>query len=334
MAEGEPAGVQELPPDEGRRLAVEGVADDGMTGGGEVDADLVGAAGGRGDFDEGGAVEALTDAVDGARRTSAFDYCHALAVSRVAADGAFDDSFRLLDASLHEGEVELLDAALLQLSREVGVSAVVLGDEEEAGGVLVESMDDSRPEYAADAGKIGAVGQESVDEGMSSMAGRGMHGQARGLIDDEEVLVLVDDVKGHGFRLDVERPRRRDAHVDDVVASQEVRWADGASVNRDKRFVDEASGVGAREAGAALGNEGIETLPFVFQGDKAERLLRQVFFSRQMVSLRVRNVTIAKTPTQIDESATLKAGQWGNLMKSVTSPTRMRSVRLPMAPPS
>jgi len=68
-------------------------------------------------------------------------------------------------------------------------------------------------------------------------------------------------------------------------------------------------GIGAREAGASLGNEGIETLPFVFPGDKAKRLLRQVSFSRQMVSLSVRNTTIANTPTQIDESATLNAGQ-------------------------
>jgi hypothetical protein len=73
--------------------------------------------------------------------------------------------------------------------------------------------------------------------------------------------------------------------------------------------VDQASGVGAREVGAPPGNEGVETLPFAFRDDEAERLLRQVLFSRQIVSLSVRNATIATTPTLIEESATLNAGQ-------------------------
>jgi hypothetical protein len=153
------------------------------------------------------------------------------------------------------------------------------------------------------------VSQERVHQGVPRMPGRGMHVHASGFVDDQEVFVFVDDAQGYRFRLDVERLRRRDAHVDGIAGAQEIRRLGAASIDGREPLVDQAPGMGAREIGAVPGNERVETLPFVFRDNEAERLLRQVLFSRQIVSLSVRNATIATTPTLIAESATLNAGQ-------------------------
>ena len=113
----------------------------------------------------------LSDAVGGRRGAALLDDGHALAVVRVAADGRVDDGFRWIDAAVHESEVLLLHRALLQLPREVDVGAVVLGDDEQAGGVLVQAVDDAGPEDAADARQVGAVGEQGVDQRMGGLAG-------------------------------------------------------------------------------------------------------------------------------------------------------------------
>ncbi len=73
---------------------------------------------------------------------------------------------------------------------------VRLGDDEEAGGALVETVHDAGPLDAADPGKArAAVGDESVDERAGGVSGGGVHDEMGRLVDDDEVLVLVDDVK-------------------------------------------------------------------------------------------------------------------------------------------
>ena len=50
------------------------------------------------------------------------------------------------------------------------MGGVVLGDEDEAGGLLVEAMDDAGAEVAADVGEIVEVEEERVDEGAGLRA--------------------------------------------------------------------------------------------------------------------------------------------------------------------
>ena len=91
--------------------------------------------------------------------------------------------------------------------------AVGLGGDQQAGGVLVEAMHDAGPLDAADARKRrAAVGDQRIDQRAGRMPGRGMHGEALGLVDDDEVRVLVDDGERDGLRLGCGRLGRRHAH--------------------------------------------------------------------------------------------------------------------------
>ena len=50
-----------------------------------------------------------------------------------------------------------------------------LGDDHEAGGVLVQAVDDAGAEVAADAGQVGDEGEQGVDQGVSGMAWAWVH---------------------------------------------------------------------------------------------------------------------------------------------------------------
>ena len=83
-----------------------------------------------------------------------------------------------------------------ELRREPDVGAIVLGDHQQAAHVLVQPVDDARPQHAADARQAaGAVGEQGVDQGAARMARRRMDHQARRLVEHEQVLVLEHDVE-------------------------------------------------------------------------------------------------------------------------------------------
>ena len=103
---------------------------------------------------------------------------------------------------------------------------VGLGDHHEARGVLVEAMHDAWALHPANAGEaLPAMGDERIHQCAVGMAGRRVHDEARGLVDHDDVRILMEDRQGdflpqrlgrHGLR-DGERDRspRRAASATD-----------------------------------------------------------------------------------------------------------------------
>ena len=162
----------------------------------EVDADLVGAAGVEGAFDEAGVVfSAGEDFVvgDGRFAGAGIDDGHLLTVDGVTADVGEDGVFLLGWRAGGDGVVNLGGGfAFGELSEQGLHGAVGLGDDDAAGGVLVEAMDDAGALDAVDAGELAvAVMQQGVDEGAVGVAIGGMDDHAVGFVEDDEVSVFV-----------------------------------------------------------------------------------------------------------------------------------------------
>ena len=91
-----------------------------------------------------------------------------------------------------------MDAARLELRLERDLRGVGARDHQQAAGVPVEPMDDARPLDAADRAQAAAVlrgqAQQRVHQGARGMARRRVRHQAGGLVHDEQVVVLVDDL--------------------------------------------------------------------------------------------------------------------------------------------
>ena len=157
----------------------------------------------------------------------------------------------------------------LIIADEPAMRLVVAGDEHQAGGVLVEPVDDPRPVGLPAAEQLA----ERVDERRSPVPARRVNDQPGGLVDDRQPLV--------GDR----RP---------------------AAARSRQRPQTSASPHGSPAAATPSGS----TIP-----------------RRRSARGRRRRAVIAT-------SATLNAGHSGGSMKSVTAPSRIRSTRLPSAPPA
>ena len=76
------------------------------------------------------------------------------------------------------------------------MGGVGLGDDEQAGRVLVEPVDDAGPLDPADPRQArAAMADQRVDQRAVGVARRRMDDEARRLVDDDEMVVLVDDVE-------------------------------------------------------------------------------------------------------------------------------------------
>ena len=135
------AGVEvELPRDaageEGLGAAVFAVAHDGMADGGHVDAELVGAAGQRLQFDPDGAVSGAVDgAVERARGGAVFglvDHHLLAAAAGLLGEREIDQALRRVGDAGDERPVDLFRAAAGEAFGEIGGAAGGGGDEEDA----------------------------------------------------------------------------------------------------------------------------------------------------------------------------------------------------------
>src|SRR6185436_1768728 len=193
MCEREAPGMQRLTPEQLLhrlhprialpRPAVERVAEQRMSQLGEVNADLMSAAGLEADLEQRGAMQACAHAPGGHRWLASLRSAReALSVARVAAVKRLELS-GVRRLTVHEREVRLLHASCLERALERLERGVVLGDDEAARGLLVQAVHDARPEHAPHAGQAGDVVEQRVHERAARMSGGGVDDEPRGLVE-------------------------------------------------------------------------------------------------------------------------------------------------------
>ena len=78
---------------------------------------------------------------------------------------------------------------------------VVFRHQDHARSILVQPVDDPRPARAANTCQIGAVIQNRVDQRPVPIARGWMHHHARGLVDHQQIGILVQHVQRDRLRL-------------------------------------------------------------------------------------------------------------------------------------
>ncbi len=71
---------------------------------------------------------------------------HARAAQRIAADGQFNAALFFSERTLHQREIGFLDDALAKVFGDLGVGEIILGDDNGAGSIFVQAMDDTGAE--------------------------------------------------------------------------------------------------------------------------------------------------------------------------------------------
>ena len=136
-----------------------------------------------------------------------------------------------------------------------------LGRDEQAGGVLVDAVDDTGARDAADARKaVAAMGEQGVDQGTVGAARSRMHHHAGRLVDHDQMIVLEGDLERDGLR---RRPRGRGRrHVDrEALAGRNLhrgRGNDPAVAVADRALLHQRLDAGARQAVERRRENGVE----------------------------------------------------------------------------
>ena len=233
--------------------AIGGVVEEGMADMAHVGTDLVGAAGLEDAFYEGDIAEALFDAPVGDGVLADLGVVvdgHDAAVFLGAGEIADDGAGVFVEVAPDEGVVFALDGVIEELLGEVGLGLFVLGEEEESGGVFVDTV----AEIGLD-GLAGLVGLdlivvgEGVEEGAGIVAVSGMDDEAWLLVDDEDVVVFVDDGEWDVLREYLElvwRLWKEDADL--VEGLDAVVGLGGAAVDEDALGLGGCLDLGAGDA--------------------------------------------------------------------------------------
>ena len=323
VREAQASGVQELALEaEQACRAVVGVADDGMADRLEVDADLVRAAGLQADGSSVVAGSASIELEVRARLAGLVGVGrHQRANATVAADRRVDRAGARRRAPLDQRAVLAGDLAALQL-RYAARGALPRSARRRAaptcrgrGGGRSRRGRPRRPRPAG----------QRLGERALAVAAAGVHDEARRLVDDEQVVVLVGD-RDVDRRDRGGRGRRRLAGSSTSIARRRPRrwrfWTTTARRPHERRRRSAAPRALATRQRPARGTR---------------RAAAPASVGRQPSAApppRSRTKIRTTTPNVIAMSATLKAGQCGSLMKSVTAPWAIRSSALPIAPPS
>lgn len=225
MLKAKMSGVQRLPAERGQSLpcslgeltgaggkvgAIDGISQKRVADMGHVDADLVSTAGLQNtahearDRNSRTFGQGLQDFVVRNRMFALAHHGHLLPIGLLASQRGIDRSLAPFRHSPHNRLIGTLHASVPPMGRELlteaGMRLICLGDHHEAGGLLVEPVNDTGAAHTANAGEaVAAMGDKGVDQGAGPVTGSRMHDQPGRLVDYNDLIVLKNHIKRNVF---------------------------------------------------------------------------------------------------------------------------------------
>ena len=143
---------------------------------------------------------------------------------------------------------------------EAVMGRIILGDDQEAAGVLVQPVHDAGALYPANAGQaVAAMGNQGIDQGSGFIPGAGMHHEACGLFDDDQVLVFINHGERNGFGPGLRVHGRGDHRFHALAGLQLVAdFSCGNALDRDVAFRDKPLKAGAADLRKGQRQEAVE----------------------------------------------------------------------------
>jgi len=269
MTETQLPGVEHLTGEiTGAFAAVKFIAEDGMTEMMQVHADLVGAAAVQSALDQAHVAARTQDPIPGfcGASLTARD-AHPLPVNRMARNCFVDDAGSFARGAGNESEINFSHRARRKLFGEIAVSRIVFCDDESAAGFLVEPVHNAGTFFSADAGKIFAVGEECVHQGVLLMSRAGMHHPTGWFVQDEEIVVLKKNLERHRLRLGFNLCDLRFAQFDDLPRAHGIARAGRVSIHPNESVANKRLKSRPGKGRERPGEKAIEPLVGVFVCD-------------------------------------------------------------------
>ena len=111
-----------------------------------------------------------------------------------------------------------IGAVVGELFCKSSMCTVRLCHDQQAGGVLVQPVHDAGSLYPTNPGEAcSAMRNQRVDERAGGVSGSWVHGKALGLVDDDEIRILVEDDERNVLTSNVGSLARRQAQLIDLA---------------------------------------------------------------------------------------------------------------------
>ena len=182
----------------------------------------------------------------------------------IPSDGDVDHPLSLFRDAPDQGLVDPVYGMPLELVDQSRMGSILFGDDHDTRGVLVQPVHHPRPFLAADGGKRPGPGfemvQQGIDQGARPIAGSRMDHHAGLFIQDQQCVIFIENFKGNGLGLNVERFRPGDPEHDDVAGPDFVTGLGGLPVNGDVAVEDQSPENGSGEIRITVGQEMVEAL--------------------------------------------------------------------------
>jgi hypothetical protein len=102
-------------------------------------------------------------------------------------------AFIFLGIAIYEGYVSFFNLVPLELTGQTLVRLIRFGHNQQSRSSFVETMDDSRSQDAADAGKVLAMVKDGIHHGILKVSRRRVNNHARRFVNHQDMLIFVND---------------------------------------------------------------------------------------------------------------------------------------------
>ena len=156
---------------------------------------------------------------------------HFFAVGLAAAQIGLHKALILCKAAVHDGAIRALHTVHRHLLGKADVRCIVLCHHQQSAGVLIDAVHDAGANLPADAGQAAlAMPQQGIDQGAVRVAGGRVHHHALGLVDHQQVGVLIHDIQRDLLRNGLDGLCVRDLQQHSVPCFQLETFGHGLAV--------------------------------------------------------------------------------------------------------
>lgn len=262
------------------------VTQKGVADAGHMDADLVGPAG-----LETAAYTAVTliagqNLPMGHGRAGIF-FCdsHAFSVCGVPANRVGDRAAVFPETAPGHGLVLPGKASVRKLCGEPLMSKVILGSDQQARGIFIDPVNDTRTFLSADTGeRITAMPQQGIYQSAVRMSWGRVYNKPPGLVNYNQILILVDDIKRDVLSNKGRFLKRGEAQHKAVSCGAFVVFPQGCAGHCYTAILKKLLGSASREAFHGTRKESVDTLAALPGCDKNYILIHAVYLNSARMS--------------------------------------------------
>src|ERR1700752_2930230 len=144
---------------------------------------------------------ALFNSKKGQRAADVPYNCHPGSIRRIACNWLVNLSCLLIDSPMDQRNIRFEYSSIAKLIRQVFQALFCFGYDKESGSVAIESVNDSRPNLTRTLRRqFLKMIRKCVCQGAGVNSGSRVNNEAGWFINYEQLIVLVNDIDGDGFR--------------------------------------------------------------------------------------------------------------------------------------